>query len=253
MKKKWLLFIGLLSIVGVLGLASCTTSPATVGDVNNLNLSSQQQGIWVNAEGKVAAVPNIATLRLGIDAQAESVAAAQSQASDAMDKVMAALKNEGVAGKDIQTQYFSIQRMTRWDNDKQIEVVTGYRVTNQVTAKIRKIESVGEIIDTVADAGGDLTRIDNISFSVEDPTQYYGEARIAAMKAAKEKATQLASLAGVTLGIPTFVTESSFSSPPIYLERMESIPMAGAAKVETPISPGETEITLNVQVTYAIK
>ncbi|MFC1932826.1 SIMPL domain-containing protein [Chloroflexota bacterium] len=250
MKKKWLLFIGLLSIVGVLGLASCTASPATVGDVNNLNLSSQQQGIWVNAEGKVAAVPDIATLSLGIDAQAESVAAAQSQASDAMDKLMAALKNEGVADKDIQTQYFSIQRITRWDNDKQIEVVTGYRVTNRVTAKIRKIENAGKIIDTVANVGGDLTRIDNISFSVEDPTQYYGEARIAAMKAAKEKAAQLASLAGVNLGVPTFVTESSFSAPPIYRDGMA---VAEAAKVETPISPGETEITLSVQVTYAIK
>ncbi|MFC1992088.1 SIMPL domain-containing protein [Chloroflexota bacterium] len=253
MKKQWLLVVGLLSIVGVLGLAGCSPSPATIGDVNNLNLSSQQQGIWVNAEGKVVAVPDIATLSLGIEAQAESVAAAQLQASDAMDKVMAALKNEGIADKDIQTQYFSIQKMTRWDNDKQIEVVTGYRVTNQVSAKIRKIESAGEIIDVVANAGGDLTRINNISFSVEDPTQYYGEARIAAMKAAEEKAKQLASLAGVTLGVPTFVTESSFSAPPIYLERMESMPMAGAARVDTSISPGETEITLSVQVTYSIK
>jgi len=252
-KKKWLLVAGILSIAGLIGIAGCQTSPTSAADISNLNINNQQQGIWVNAEGKVAATPDIATLSLGIEAQAESVATAQSQASDAMEKVMAALKKEGVENKDIQTQYFSIQKMTRWDNDKQTEVVTGYRVTNQVTAKIRAIDKTGAIIDAVAEAGGDLTRINNISFSVEDPTQYYEEAREAAMDAAKKKATQLASLAGVSLGTPTFVTESSFSSPPIYLDRMEAIPMAGDAKIETPVSPGETEITLNVQVTYAIK
>ncbi|MFC2021105.1 SIMPL domain-containing protein [Chloroflexota bacterium] len=250
MNKKWLLGIGILTVFGVLGLAGCTTAPATVGDVSNLNISSQQQGIWVNAEGKVAAVPDIATLSLGIEAQSASVAEAQSQASEAMDKVMSVLKDEGVNDKDIQTQYFSILKMTRWDNDKQVEVVTGYRVSNQVSVKIRKIDNSGKIIDAVADSGGDLTRINNIGFSVEDPTQYYEEARTAAMKAAKEKATQLASLANITLGDPTYVTENSFSAPPIY---RESLPMAGAAKMETSISPGETEITLSVQVTYAIK
>ena len=122
-------------------------------------------------------MPDVATLRLGIESQETSVAVAQSRAAEAMDRVMTALTDNGVAEKDIHTQYFNIQRVTRWDDDKQQEIVIGYRVTNIVTAKIREIDKAGIIIDNIATAGGDLTRIDNISFSVDDPSAFCKEAR----------------------------------------------------------------------------
>ena len=61
-----------------------------------------------------------------------------------------------------------------------------------VTAKIREMDKVGSIIDAVAAAGGDYTRINNIAFSVDDPSPYYTEARQKAMADAKAKAEQLA-------------------------------------------------------------
>jgi len=161
---------------------------------------------------------------------------------------MAALIDNGVAEKDIQTQYFSIRQITKWDRETEEEVVVGYRVTNMVTAKIREIDKAGAIIDAVAEAGGDLTRIDGISFSVDDPSAYYEEARQKAMADAEAKAEQLAELAGVTLGKPTYISEGI--SYPIY-PRDYMYEMAGAAP-ETPISPGEMEISLTVQVVYAI-
>ena len=90
---------------------------------------------------------------------------------------MAALTGAGIAEKDIQTQYFNIRRVTRWDNVKEQEIVIGYRVTNMVTAKIREIEKTGTVIDAIAVAGGDLTRVDSIGFIVDDPSPYYEEAR----------------------------------------------------------------------------
>jgi len=119
--------------------------------------------------GKVKAVPDIVTLRLGIETEETSVAEAQSLAADVMEKGMTALTRNGVAKKDIQTQYFSIRRVTKWDRVKEEEVLVGYRVTNMVTAKIRNIDDAGTIIDAVAEAGGDLTRVDSISFSVGGP------------------------------------------------------------------------------------
>jgi len=189
-------------------------------------------------------------LSLGIEAQEASVADAQSKATEAMNKVMDALTSNGMAKKDIQTQYFNIQKVTRWDDKNQQEVVIGYRVTNTVTAKIRNIDKAGSIIDAVAAAGGDLTRIDNIDFSVEKPEAYYGEARDKAMADAKAKATQMAELAGVTLGKPTYISESAYSQPPPIVRMAE---MTAAELAETPISPGEMEISLTVQVVYAIK
>jgi uncharacterized protein YggE len=248
MKKYWLVVVSLVLVLAVVGFAGCSAGPTTIGTVD---INSQQTGIWVNGEGKVTVTPDIATLWLGIEAQATTVAEAQTQAATAMATVMAALAENGVAEKDIQTQYFSIYQVTRWDDDKDEQVVIGYRVTNMVTAKIRDIEQAGPVIDAVAAAGGDYTRINNISFSVDDPTPYYQQARQKAMADAKAKAEQLADLAGVNLGKPTYISEGTIYPPIVYRDvGMEA--MAPVPAPTTPISPGEIELTLNVQVAYAI-
>ena len=249
-RKNWLLSISLVLVLAIVGLAGCSPGNTTLGKIENLNISSQQEGIWVTGSGKVSAVPDIATLRLGIEAQEASVATAQSQAAEAMDRVMAALTDNGVAKKDIQTQYFNIRRVTKWDKVKEQEVVIGYRVTNMVIAKIREIDKIGSIIDAVAAAGGDFTRIDSIGFSVDDPSAYYEEARQKAVADAEAKAKQLAELAGVRLGKPTYISESTHLPPTIY--RQDVYEKVAGAPMETPISPGEMEISLTVQLAYAI-
>ena len=245
MKRKWLLAIGLALVLTMVSLCGCTQGATFEGAI-----SSQQEGIWVTGKGEVAAIPDIITLRLGVEAQAASVAEAQTQAAEAMNKVMAALTSNGVAKKDIQTQYFSIQQVTKWDREKEQEVVVGYRVTNMVTAKIRDIDKGGVIIDAVAEAGGNLIRINSIGFSIDDPSRYYEEAREKAMADANAKAKQLAKLAGVTLGKPTYISEGIQGPPPIYPIKMAEAP---APAPPTPISPGEMEIILTVQLTYTIK
>ncbi|MFC1939414.1 SIMPL domain-containing protein [Chloroflexota bacterium] len=251
MRKSWLLGVGLALVVAIVAMVGCSPGNAVLGEIQELNLGSQQTGIWVSGEGKVTVVPDIATIRLGIEAEEASVATAQSKAAEAMEKVTTSLTNNGVAEKDIQVQQFSIRKATKWDRVKEEEVVTGYRVTHMVTAKIRNTDKTGTIIDAVAEAGGDLTRIDSIGFSVDDPSAYHGQAREKAMAEAKAKAKQLAGLAGVTLGKPTYLSESTYTPGPIY--RQDLIEKAAAAPaVETPISPGEMEITLTVQVAYDI-
>jgi uncharacterized protein len=234
-------------------------TPATVPTASpevNVSLNTQAEGIWVSGTGKVAVTPDIALLQLGIETQEATVAEAQAKASEAMDKVKASLTDSGVAEKDIQTRSFRISQRTRWDDVQQQEVVTGYRVTNQVVAKIRDMEKVSSIIDAVVAAGGDYTRISSLNFSVDDPTAYYDEAREKAMTDAKEKAQKIAGLAGLLLGKPTYINESA-STP--YLGGMGyemAIPAPTPAPiiVETPpsISPGEVEITVNMQVAYEI-
>ncbi len=236
MKKNWLVGISLALVLAVVGLSGCAVP-------DKVTLVSQEEGIWVTGEGEVMAVPDIATLRLGIEAQEATVAEAQSQATEAMDRVMAALTDNGVAENDIQTQYFSIRQITRWVDEEQ--VVVGYRVTNMVTTKIRDIDKAGIIIDAVAEAGGDLTRIDSIGFSVDDPSAYYEQARQEAMADANAKAEQLAELAGVTLGKPTYIFEGIQVPPTIRIAE-------AAISAVTPISPGEVEVSISVQVAYAI-
>ena len=255
MKKLWSIVVITLAVVLVTaGLSGCGAPAAIIrgeADSLQLNLNNQQEGIWVSGLGEVSAVPDIANLQLGIEAQGESVSIAQSRAVEAMDKVRTALKHNDIADKDIQTQYFSISDISRWDEKTQQEIVLGYRVTNTVTVKIRNIEETGSIIDEVALAGGDLTRINNIYFSIDDSTTYQKEARDKAMADAKNKAEQLASLAGVKLGKPTYISES-FYLPSSYRYDMYKIEDEQAYAPSTIISAGEMDISLNVQVTYAI-
>ena len=231
------------------------TPPQSLPSKVNVTLNSQVEGIWVSGTGKVTVTPDIATLQLGIESQEASVSEAQARASEAMDKVMVALTDNGVADKDIQTRYFRISQRTRWDDAQQMEVVIGYRVTNQVVAKIRDMENVSTIIDAVVAAGGDYTRINNLSFSVDDPSVYYDEAREKAIADAKDKAQKIAGLAGMKLGEPTYISESTVS--PVYEGMVYglSAPMPVPAPAPAPapsISPGEIEISVNMQIAYSL-
>jgi len=244
MAKKLLLFAAVFVLVlSGLFLYGCQSSTAG-------GSATQQQGIWVTGEGKVEVTPDIANVQLGIEAQADTVTEAQSQANGAMTKVMEALKANGVADKDIQTRYFNIQRVTRWDYEANQEIIMGYRVSNVVNVKIRDINKIGTIIDAVTLAGGDLTRVDNISFDVDDPIRFYDQARDKAMADANDKAKSLAELADVKLGKATYINEynaSTGTTVPIYAKAEAGMSDA------TQISAGQLEITVTVQVVYAIR
>lgn len=260
MKKGLLLLIGLVLVVSLLlvGCESQESSGSASGQElsvpQNLSVSltgsSQQTGIWVSGTGEVAATPDVAILTLGVEAQEKTVKEAQSEAASVMTAVVAALKTNGVADKDIQTQWYNISPVTKWVEETSEQITIGYKVTNMVTAKIRDISKAGTIIDAVAEAGGDLTRINSISFTVDDPTAYYNQAREKAMQDAKDKAEQMATLAGVTLGKPTYISESGGYIPTPYYSKDY---YAEGSSASTSISPGELNITLTVQVGYAIE
>jgi uncharacterized protein YggE len=86
---------------------------------------------------------------------------------------------------------------------------------------------------------------------VEDPTTYNEVARQKAMADAEAKAKQMAELSGVKLGKPTYISENSYVPGPIFRSDFEKIAGAPAA-APTPISAGELDITVNVQVVYSI-
>lgn len=249
MKRKLLLGIGLAALVPVLALVGCSAGPTTIETVH---LDTQQTGIWVSGQGKVTAVPDVAVLRLGVESQQSTVAEAQAEASVAMDQIMTVLKSNGIDDKDIQTQYYSIYQVTRWDDSKNEEIVTGYRVSNSVTAKIRDVDNTGSVIDAVAGAGGDLTRINGISFTVDDPSVYEAELMKEAMADAKSKAETLAAQGGLSLGSPVYISTSTYTPVSYRAEYDMAVPAPMAAVGETSISAGEMEITLTVQVNYAI-
>ena len=255
MRRSLLFIIGLALVAIIVGVSGCTWAPSPESNSTRLApnagiiLSQQNTGIWVSGEGRVTVVPDVAILNLGVEAEAPTVAEAQRQADEAMDAVMKELDGHGVAKKDIKTQHYSVYPVKKWEKDQ--EILVGYRVTNMVTAKIRKVDDTGIIIDAVARAGGDYIRISGISFIVDDPAIYHKEAREKAIADAKAKAKQLADLAGVKLGKPTYISESG-GYVPIFREYMMKAEAGPVPAPAPPISPGETEVTLTVQLVYSI-
>lgn len=266
MKKTILVLMAALVILVVL-ISGCTspvngeqTSKPTLPPVNLPDIglgsgiiwSQQNIGLWVTAEGKVTAAPDIALLDVGVEVQKINVSEAQKQAADSMSKVMSVLKGKGIADKDIQTQQYSIYPVRNWDDKRQQDYLVGYRVTNTVTVKIRKIDDVGSVIDAVSGAAGDDIRINNISFSIDDPVPYYKAAREKAVQYAMEKAKQIADTSGIKLGKPIYIQESTPYYQPIMRNVMTAAMEAAPAPAPTSISSGELEVTVNIQMVYGI-
>ncbi len=264
MKRHWLI-ISMVTLVVVLAGAGCAAPTGTRESVppvfsavaaeaakgGGIIWSQQNVGLWVNGEGKAYGIPDVALLRLGVEVQEKSVAQAQRGAAEAMDKVVKALKGKGVADKDIQTQQFNINIVKRWIDKEGREEIIGYRVVNVVVAKIRKVSDAGNVIDAVAAAGGNATRIDSIGFTVDDPAPYYKEARDKAVANAIAKAKQIAVTAGIKLGKAIYITESAAYVPPPIRTYMKA--EASPAPASTPISEGELEFQINVQMVYTIE
>ena len=157
-------------------------------------------GIWVNGQATVTVEPDLVLLNIGVEAIAETVAEARAEASSAMDAIVEAVKVHGLEDQDVQTKSFNIwpqyeyPEVTSGGTRTRKQVLVGYTVNNSARIKIRDVDAVGTIIDAVAEAGGDATRIDGINFSIEDPKPFMTQLR--------EEAVQDASSQGRASGKP---------------------------------------------------
>ena len=211
-------------------------------------------GIVVSGSGRARSAPDLATLRLGVEASEATVGEARVAAAEAMSAVMASVGDAGVAAEDVQTGHFSIQpRYTGREITRCVEaesskgsdseesakqegpdgvgmalepkgqecfqeyrsVIIGYEVSNNLTVLVRDLETVDDVIDGAVDAGGDNIRFNGLSFSLEDTTELESEARSSAVSDLAAKAGELAALAGVELGELVYLTETGGYPPPI--------------------------------------
>lgn len=202
--------------------------------------------ISVSGQGEAIGVPDLATMRLGVEAFETTVQAARAAAAAAMDKMIAVLKGRGVEDRDVQTSSFDIS--PRFEVVEEQRKLIGYQVSNRITVKIRDLDAVGSIIDEVVAAGGDLTRFQGVSFSIENPKPLEEQARAAAGADLMDKAKQLAKLSGVELG--TLVSISEFGGSPRIAEG--ELTIAAPPEPTTPIVPGEVEVMVTLQATFAI-
>ncbi len=239
--RRLLVLLALSAVV----LAACGTE----GSVSGFGAGdgSATNGINVTGQGRVFGTPDTLTLNLGVAVVRPTVNAATAEAAAKAQAIIAALKANGVAEADIQTANYAIWPEYEYSDNTQRLV--GYRVSNDLTVKVRDLDKAGDVLDAATAAGGNDTVVQNLSFSIEDNTALLEMARTAAWNDAEAKAEQLARLAGVNLRGAISITESiSYNQPPIYYAERAMAADAGG----TPIESGQQEVTVVVSVTFSI-
>ncbi|MCH7626088.1 MAG: SIMPL domain-containing protein [Chloroflexi bacterium] len=219
-----------------------------------------QTGIWVNGQGKISLEPDLVLLTVGVETTGKTVAEANGKAADAMEAIVATLRSRGLEDRDIQTRSFNVfpqyeyREVTESGFRTNRQILIGFRVSNTASIKIRDLDAVGEIIDEVANAGGDSTRINGIRFTVEDTAPMMDELRALAVGDVMDKAEDYARLSGVGLGRLVFISESSAGRPIVQNFAVPRMAFAESAMdASTPIIGGELELILNVQAVFAIQ
>lgn len=213
--------------------------------------NQRPRSIHVNGTGKVSAAPDKADLTLSVEVQAKTAEAARNQAAVAMEALIKAVTNKGVASKDIQTR--SVSLYPNYSPDSANKII-GYQLSNQVAVCIRDINKASDIIDSAVQAGGNSTRVQGITFGIDNPESALTKARDLAYANAKTKAEQYAKLAGVNLGTPLHISEGSDTSPvPMPYGDVRMMKTAMAEGASTPVQAGEQEVTVTVDVTFGVQ
>jgi uncharacterized protein YggE len=238
-----ILGISAVVLVTVVGLAS-RTDTASASTPQQAEPPVKRE-ITVSGTGRVTAEPDLATIHIGVQITAPTLAEATKQANDAMTGVLAAIKAQGIEDKEIQTSSYTVNPITNYKEGTTPEV-TGYQVSNFVTVKVKNIANVGKVLDAGMGAGANY--LGGVFFGIADPTRFETDARTAAVKDAASIAQTLASAAGVRLGRVISISEGSLVIPPPIPFGRGAADTANAGPVET----GSLEISTNVTVRYEI-
>ena len=178
------------------GLSNAGASPEAAPAPPGCGSSAPR--LTVQGSGQASGTPDELTSAFSFSTSAGSSASALSQNNAKVSQALAALEANGVAARDVQTTGLTLQPQYAFPHG--VPTLTGYEVTNTVTATLRRAATAGMAIDAVVTASGDAAQIDWLTFSFGDPTTVEDAARADAVRQAKSHAAALAAAAGRSLG-----------------------------------------------------
>lgn len=201
----------------------------------------------IQARGESRAVPDVAVISAGVVTQAADAQSAMRDNAARMNRVIAALKQAGIADKDIQTTSVSLSPQYRYQQNE-IPEITGYQANNQVTVRFRDIAKSGAVLDALVKQGAN--QINGPALMVDKPEAAQDAARLLAMKAARTRADLYATAAGMKVKRIVAISESTEDGGgPQPMMRAQ---MADSA-AKTSIAPGEQSIGVTVSVVFELQ
>jgi len=237
-------------LLGGAGLGLALTTAGATTPVGAPGCGSSASRLTVQGTGQASAAPDVLTAVFGFSTTAGSSGAALAANNAQVDQALSALGANGVARPDMQTTGLTLQ--PQYAYPKGVPTLTGYQVTNTVTATLRNTASAGAAIDGVVNASGDAAQIDSLTFSFGDPAQVEDRARADAVHQAVAHAAAMAAAAGRRLGPVCSLTDDT---QPSLFPQAFGADSAATAKQSTPVpvEPGTQVQTDQVTMVYALE
>lgn len=206
----------------------------------------EQRTLSVSGSASEFVVPDTASISIGVLTQAATAREASQKNNDAMTSVINALKSLGLGDREIRTAFLSIQPLYRSPAEGEAPNITGYSASNNVQVTTKMLGNLSDIVDKAVAAGAN--QISGISFTVseEKQRQIHDELLVKAVNDSSAKASLLAESLKVRITGVRTASISEGALPPVFEP-------AAAERTGAPIQPGESQVSLSVQVTYMIE
>jgi hypothetical protein len=247
--------LGVLAILAVamLLLAGCQSSSNAPAAGTDATGTLAIETITVNGEGKVSVTPDEAIVSVAVETDAADAASALDTNSKDMQKVLDALKAQGIKDTEIETANVAVYPNRQYDPQTGKETLVGYRAQNSVTVTLTDLTKVPAVFAAATEAGAN--NITGPVWQLSDNNQAVNEALTRATENALGKAQTLATASGVKVGSILVLNEGSVSSPPIFYA--DQALASGASKDSSvtppPTSPQMIEVTASVTATYRME
>ena len=228
----------------LLAAFAMTAAPATA--LAQAAPASDGTLLSVSSRAEARKAPDIATFSAGVVTQAADGNAALRQNAEQMNRVLAAIKAAGVAGKDVQTSGINLNPQYRYE-ENQPPRITGYQASNTVNVKLREVAKMGKVLDALVASGAN--QVNGPSFGIDDPEPLYDRARLDALKAARARAETYAGALGVRVRRIVSISEGG-AAMPSPMPRMAM--MKAEAYDSTPVAAGESSVSVNLDVVFEL-
>ncbi|HVW05787.1 MAG TPA: SIMPL domain-containing protein [Vicinamibacterales bacterium] len=220
----------------------CSVDPA-------LAQSSPQAVVVAQGEATVKRAPDQAWLTVATETRDVKAEDARRKSAEGMTAVQASLRRAGVPADAIRTTSYYLTPEMDWNNGR--GTVKGYLVRNQIDVRVDNLDRLGDIIDAANATKTTTLTISGPRFALKDQQAAETDALRLAVEAAMARAQAMAGGAKRSLGEIVRIEESGASRPtsPQPVMRMA----AAAEPVQTPITPGDIEVRVEVTVTVALR
>lgn len=199
---------------------------------------------------KVEVEPDLAVITLGVVTQAQSARATSENNARTTSAVVEAAKRSGISNADIGTQSVTLAQLYNdvpdANGNGSIRKPRGFEASNVISVRIHDLDKAGALAQTLIEKGAN--RFDGIEFTVAHPEPILTKLTAEAIKNAEQMAKTSAEAASVKLGQVLLIKragETVTRAPPMFAA-------ARAKAAPTPVEAGTTELSAEMEVTWAI-